>query len=200
MSKINAGYVCKSVKRDEWGLNLRCDSGQRTQQTYLIQCRLCPETKCPPFRHTDPHPWLKWLLGPSWESKHIGTITTCERKRVLWEKPLCMCCCIPIWSPNKGVSRTGDGGGAKICQFHLPRLRQQDVSCLDVSVRRTRRNHYSSTQTGGLKAQAVDAQHAPKHLKHSPVNHVVGVKISQSLKSTMGDCSYFHLLQRFLVN
>lgn len=39
-----------------------------------------------------------------------------------------------------------------------------------------------------------------KRLKHSPVNHVVGVKISQPLKRTMRNCSYFNFLQRFLVN
>lgn len=36
--------------------------------------------------------------------------------------------------------------------------------------------------------------------KHPPVNHLVGMKVSQPLKSTVGNCSYFHLLQRLLVN
>lgn len=36
--------------------------------------------------------------------------------------------------------------------------------------------------------------------KGLPVNHVVWVKIDQSLQSTMGDGSYFHFLEGFLVN
>lgn len=108
---------------------------------------------------------------------------------------------IPVWSPNKGVSRTGNGGRTKICQFYLPWLCQQDVSCLDISVKHIKGNYYNTIQTAEhLKTQTFDAQHAPKDLKYSPVNHVVGVKVSQPLKSTMSNCSYFNFLQRSLVN
>lgn len=44
------------------------------------------------------------------------------------------------------------------------------------------------------------SRHASKLLKHSPMNHVLGMKIGQTLKSTMGNRSYFNFLQRFLVN
>lgn len=108
---------------------------------------------------------------------------------------------IPVWCPNKGVGRTGNGGWTKICQFYLPWLRQQDVSCLDISVKHIKGNYYNTIQRAErLETQALDAQHAPKGLKHSPVNHVVGVKVSQPLKSTMSNCSYFNFLQRSLVN
>lgn len=111
-----------------------------------------------------------------------------------------MLCSVPIWSPDKGVGGTGDGGRTKICQFHLPWLCQQDVSCLDISVRHIRGNDHGARETTERPgAPALGAQRAQKK-PHSPVNQVVGVKISQASKSTMGDCSYFNLLQRFLVN
>lgn len=47
--------------------------------------------------------------------------------------------------------------------------------------------------------QASGAQ-VPSDLKHSPVNHVVGVQVSQPLKSAMSNCSDFDFLQRFFVN
>lgn len=105
--------------------------------------------------------------------------------------------CIPIWSPNKGVGRTGNGGRAKICEFYLPWLRQQNVSCLDISVKTHNRKglqHHTDRTHKHLMTCL------PPMLKHPPVNHLVGMKVSQSLKSTMGNCSYFHLLQRLLVN
>lgn len=110
---------------------------------------------------------------------------------------MCMFCNIPIWSPDEGVGRTGNGGRSKICQLYLPRLRQQDVSCLDISVKHTYEEMISAAHR---TPEGLQAQHAPKQSKHSPVNHVVGVKVSQPLKSTMGNCSYFNFLQRFLVN
>lgn len=38
----------------------------------------------------------------------------------------------PIWRPHKGVCRWGDGGGAKVGQFDLPGLCQQNVTCLHI--------------------------------------------------------------------
>lgn len=103
---------------------------------------------------------------------------------------------VPIWSPNEGVGRTGDGGRAKICQFHLPWLSEQDVSCLDVSVKKHIRRGLQH-RTGRARKHSTTCSDLDKH---PPVNHLVGMKVSQPLKSTVGNCSYFHLLQRLLVN
>ena len=43
--------------------------------------------------------------------------------------------CLPIWRAHKGVCRTGDGGRAKVCQFDLSGLRQQDVPSFNISER-----------------------------------------------------------------
>lgn len=43
----------------------------------------------------------------------------------------------PIWRPHKRVGWRDNGGRTKICKFHLARLCQQDVPCLDISVSQT---------------------------------------------------------------
>lgn len=73
-------------------------------------CRWCPISKFFPIFQT-----------PSIFSRTLG----------FWNSP--------IWRPHKRVGWRDNGGRTKICKFHLARLCQQDVPCLNISVRQTNR-------------------------------------------------------------
>lgn len=53
---------------------------------------------------------------------------------------------------------------------------------------------YASRQSVGVESGLAEEKWG------SPVNHVVRVKVDQSLQSTVGNGSYFHLLEGFLVD
>lgn len=57
--------------------------------------------------------------------------------------------------------------------------------------------YFNNKQT---RKRGGQAPFRPKTHIHSPVNHVVGVQVSQPLKSAVSNCSNFNFLQRFLVN
>lgn len=102
----------------------------------------------------------------------------------------------PIWRSDKGVGRWGDGGGAKVGQFNLARLGQQDVAGLNVPA--------EGEQTWALDRSLEEEPYETKTLRKKinglPVDHVVGVKVGQSLQSTVCDGSDLHFLQRLFMN
>ena len=116
-------------------------------------------------------------------------------------------CSVPIWCSHKGIGGRGNGRRAKISQFHLAWFCQQDIACLDVSVgdKGKRRGDYSFQTHAAVTTLSVVTRRT-RRTPHTaggqglPVNHVVGVKISQALQSTVRDRSYLHFLEGLLVD
>lgn len=75
---------------------------------------------------------------------------------------------LPVGRPHEGVGWGHDGGGAKVSQFDLTRLRQQDVSCFHIPAGDNETRSHAETQRKQRitpPAACVTHQHPTARLK-----------------------------------